>query len=466
MAKEVRIIDGKGNYVDGTGADTSDLTSLATGIVMQECVFDENSFAVTERGAGADMSVDVSAGNALVKNDSYTDGSVDETRFWPVCSDAVTNVTIAANSSGNPRIDIIILEVDNVTPPNDDGSNVFDISVVQGTPAGSPSAPATPSNAYKIAEVAVANGASSIVNANITDTRVFLSLMMNNGRLFLGSSIGGANDDPIIKIDTDNYTDIANGDPALVIQGGANKERIHVKSFGASVIPSFQGLSGRGTLASPTATQSGDVLVQLRGDGIDNAAAETGSQGSVKIIASQNFTTTAQGTKILLQNTADGSTTLVDAAHIYRGGGGALNIVAQGNHITLEPNADGNYVEIARMPRRNHSSTTYVDSHIQRGWSYKQGDGTGEMLLTCTLPIAYSSSTTIGIVANFIGERSTGLGVPTNEAGFNNPGGPATYNAYALPGASTSTFTVVFACSGTFSSSFYFGVSWIAIGPN
>jgi hypothetical protein len=45
------------------------------------------------------------------------------------------------------------------------------VNVVAGTPAGSPSAPATPANSISLATIAVAAGATTIVTANITDTR-------------------------------------------------------------------------------------------------------------------------------------------------------------------------------------------------------------------------------------------------------------------------------------------------------
>lgn len=171
MAKEVRIIDGKGDYTAGTGADTSDLTFWTTATAYQAGVLKSTDLAVTERGAGADMSVDVAAGQALVLNSSWAANSVDETRFWPIVNDATFNITISANSSGNDRIDIIVAQIDTATAPNDDGTNVIDLEVVEGTPAGSPSAPATPSDALKLAEVAVANGATSITDAEITDAR-------------------------------------------------------------------------------------------------------------------------------------------------------------------------------------------------------------------------------------------------------------------------------------------------------
>jgi hypothetical protein len=49
------------------------------------------------------------------------------------------------------------------------------IQAIAGTPAGSPVAPALPANSITLATVAVGAGATSILNANISDTRVLVT---------------------------------------------------------------------------------------------------------------------------------------------------------------------------------------------------------------------------------------------------------------------------------------------------
>jgi hypothetical protein len=78
-------------------------------------------------------------------------------------SDANETVTIGA-SGVSARIDIICLKVDAST-------GVASIVAIAGTPSGSPAVPATPASHYKLAEVAVGAGVTTITNANITDTR-------------------------------------------------------------------------------------------------------------------------------------------------------------------------------------------------------------------------------------------------------------------------------------------------------
>ena len=124
--------------------------------------------------AVADMTVKIATGRAYVKGST--------TNAYPVRITAVENVTIPANSSGNPRKDAIVIYIDksvDASTPGD-GSGVVKTMCVQGTPAGSPVAPdATAiqaavgaSNPYLLlANVTVASGASQILTADILDLR-------------------------------------------------------------------------------------------------------------------------------------------------------------------------------------------------------------------------------------------------------------------------------------------------------
>ncbi len=88
-------------------------------------------------------------------------------------SDADVALAIAANGSGNPRIDRVVLRLDRT-------GDTMGLAVVTGTPAGSPSAPAltqTTNGIYEVglATVAVASGASTITAGNVTDGRTYAS---------------------------------------------------------------------------------------------------------------------------------------------------------------------------------------------------------------------------------------------------------------------------------------------------
>lgn len=78
---------------------------------------------------------------------------------------AVETLAVAANASGNPRIDTVILRLDYV-------ARTIRLVVKQGTPAGSPVAPTLTQNAsfweIPLADIAVANGFVTLAQSTIT----------------------------------------------------------------------------------------------------------------------------------------------------------------------------------------------------------------------------------------------------------------------------------------------------------
>lgn len=98
------------------------------------------------------------------------------TRFNNTSETLIDNTKIVANSSGSPRIDLVVLRLDRTaTAPN---AYTIRPDVITGTPATTPIAPsprrddATLGTSYydiPLAEVAVANGASTITAANVTN---------------------------------------------------------------------------------------------------------------------------------------------------------------------------------------------------------------------------------------------------------------------------------------------------------
>lgn len=101
---------------------------------------------------------------------------------YPVHMDAddTSAITVPANSSGNPRIDSVVLYVNTGGTPNSGGDGVALLMEVEGTAAPSPSAPTDVNiqsavgagNPFiRLANLAVAAGATQILDGNITDTR-------------------------------------------------------------------------------------------------------------------------------------------------------------------------------------------------------------------------------------------------------------------------------------------------------
>lgn len=105
--------------------------------------------------ASGSANVDVKPGAALVNGKLYE-------------TDAAVTLTVAANASGNPRIDTLVLRADYT-------AQTVRPVIKQGTPAASPVRPSLTQSSslweMPLADIAVANGFSSITQSDITDRR-------------------------------------------------------------------------------------------------------------------------------------------------------------------------------------------------------------------------------------------------------------------------------------------------------
>ena len=110
-------------------------------------------------GDNSGMQVRVAAGEAFVRGHYYVNS-------------AQATVTLDTANASSPRIDAIVLELDL-------SANSVLLKAVQGTAAGSPTAPTltqTTTGVYQLllAYVSVAAAATSIVAGNVTDLRTFM----------------------------------------------------------------------------------------------------------------------------------------------------------------------------------------------------------------------------------------------------------------------------------------------------
>lgn len=151
--------------------------------------------AVTQ-SASPGMSVSVASGWANIVGTTQANmGS------YIAFNDAAATLTVTTANPSNPRIDIVVVQVNDAYYTGSLNSVTF--SVVAGTPAVSPVAPTTPANSILLATLAVGAGATQILNANITDNRVLATnaiasststLNVFDVTLNTAGSIGSVND--------------------------------------------------------------------------------------------------------------------------------------------------------------------------------------------------------------------------------------------------------------------------------
>jgi hypothetical protein len=175
MGIHVQAINGMGastivgSVITNTGMKAEDHMAVSEDFVSNAGIVKVTDLLVAQNGT-PNMSINVGAGVGYILNPAWTSTSLTETKYWRLKNSADVNVAITSNSSGNPRITSIFAKIDTSATPNDDADNVASFVAVNGTAAASPTAPAAPSdgNGYlRLADITVADGATSIVTANI-----------------------------------------------------------------------------------------------------------------------------------------------------------------------------------------------------------------------------------------------------------------------------------------------------------
>ena len=149
---------------NGTHPADNDRLTTTGAIWRSQGVADYGSMKVSQTGTPS-MAVSIAAGHVLINGTETANQGL-----YVAFNDAATTVAIATADPSQPRIDRVVVKVQDSFYSG--ATNAVSFAVVTGTPAGSPVAPAAPANSLTLALVAVAAGATSIVNANITDSRV------------------------------------------------------------------------------------------------------------------------------------------------------------------------------------------------------------------------------------------------------------------------------------------------------
>jgi len=129
------------------------------------------------------LSVEIDDGVGYVFNNQYDGITATQIKFWDVVVQTADPLTISANSSGQTRIDAICLKVDVVTTPDEFASNIATLVVVEGTPGGG--IPSIPNYHLRLANVTVVDGETTILDADISDTRTQLTFRNS----FIGSAV-------------------------------------------------------------------------------------------------------------------------------------------------------------------------------------------------------------------------------------------------------------------------------------
>lgn len=149
----------------------SRLRQLFEDSALQAGVVGANDFKVAQRGAGANMSVDVPAGQAWVEVTTGTRNGLAH-----IVNDATANLAVTASHATLPRIDQVVLQYNDSQIPTGSG-DVPTLTVLAGTATSGATldnrtgAAALGNDRLRLADILVPAASTSVTTANIRDRR-------------------------------------------------------------------------------------------------------------------------------------------------------------------------------------------------------------------------------------------------------------------------------------------------------
>ena len=160
------------------GSHSAEAYSAFENAMYGSCVATENDYAIDSVSG---MNVVLGTGYGLIST-----GTGHARRIGP---DSTNNVTVAAASASNPRIDAIVAYIDMAVSPStsytDNSNNILKFASVAGSPSASPTAPSASAitnaigagNPYMILYyVNVGAGVSSLTTTALVDNRIIAGI--------------------------------------------------------------------------------------------------------------------------------------------------------------------------------------------------------------------------------------------------------------------------------------------------
>lgn len=134
--------------------------------LVQEGVCRFNTSGDLKVTSGGSMNSSIARGGCFIEGGDTTDQGL-----YFAYNDGAKTLTHAASNPSNPRNDLIVAKIQD----NTEGvaGDTWALAIVQGTPAASPSDPATPASSITLARVLIGAGVTSFTDAQITDLRPF-----------------------------------------------------------------------------------------------------------------------------------------------------------------------------------------------------------------------------------------------------------------------------------------------------
>jgi hypothetical protein len=164
------------------------------------------------------------------------------------------------------------------------------------------------------------NGVQTLTNKTLTDPQVTGKIVIDNN---------GA---------TPFNLSNASGTNIQAVSNDGADSRVVLDAHGTGVHGALTIRSSRGTGAAPSAVQSGDKIGEMGARGYGATGFSTSSVARVAMYANENWTDTAQATKVTIEATESGASAAEQVATFTAGSGGGMSLLS-GREVKINGNS-------------------------------------------------------------------------------------------------------------------------------
>jgi hypothetical protein len=268
-----------------------------------------------------------------------------------ITSDPVTGSVTFLDKDSNEVKEIVSENTQNISVQ--DGNTIFESGNV-GIGVTNPADKLVVGGNARIDGNLTVNGTQTVINTNVEETSRIEVTNNGTGPAIIVNQIGAQ---PIANFQDDGVSALFIADGGNVGIGITNPaDKLHVQGLGNFVADSSRNMDltayidssaggagfitrfGRGTEASPQAVQSGDVIFGIYSRGRHESAFSTNNVGAIRIRASENFTSLANGTLIDFATTTNGSTSRTTRMTIGNDGNVGIGVTNPGSKLQVNSN--------------------------------------------------------------------------------------------------------------------------------
>ena len=461
----------------GTASATGTITggNLATGGTASATGTITGGNVLTGGVVSAVGNITANTGSFFIGNGSQLTGVTASTSGFPVTAGtsniaAATNGNIGITVGGASNIALFttagVTVVGNISANgNVTGGNVLTGGIMSSTGNATHGNVLTGGLISATANITGGNvltGGLISATANVTAGNVitggFVSAAGNivtgtNGRIGVGTATPDTDVSILANPQTVSYTVTGNsttlGSDLHISGADGVQTRIVQDSFGSGTYVAFTGRAAQGTAASPTQTQSADILAQFTARGFSNGTLQFGnaSTGLLSIVAAENFTDTSRATNAQILTTASGAITPT-----------AIAVFSSANGLSVAGNVTGGNIVLTgnNINQLQANSTININSSLANTNFAVNGQGAnvfyvnastntasfGSATQTVNAIVAFNATTSILTPVGNTGQRpATGV---TGMLRFNSTTNSLEiYNNSAWTSVGATTFTVI-----------------------